>query len=43
MYSSSQAHAIRNAADVVPDGLNDAEKELRREVYTILKQANFDY
>jgi leucyl-tRNA synthetase len=23
--------------------LNDAEKELRREVHTILKQANFDY
>lgn len=27
----------------MPSDLNDAEKELRREVHTILKQANFDY
>jgi leucyl-tRNA synthetase len=43
IYSSSQADAIRNAQDSVPSNLSDAEKELRREVHTILKQANFDY
>jgi leucyl-tRNA synthetase len=36
MYSSSQASAIRDAQD-------SADQELRREVHTILKQANFDY
>ena len=43
MYSSSQADAIRGASEVLPVDLNDAEKVLRREVHTILKQANFDY
>ncbi|HQR84828.1 MAG TPA: leucine--tRNA ligase [Polynucleobacter sp.] len=43
MYSSSQADAICSADDVLPQDLNDAEKELRREVHSILKQANFDY
>jgi leucyl-tRNA synthetase len=43
MYSSSQADAIRNAQDSLPNHLSEAEKELRREVHTILKQANFDY
>jgi leucyl-tRNA synthetase len=43
MYSSSQADAIRAADAVLPSNLNDVEKELRREVHTILKQANFDY
>ncbi|OYZ33980.1 MAG: leucine--tRNA ligase, partial [Polynucleobacter sp. 16-46-70] len=43
MYSSSQADAICSAGDVLPQDLNDAEKELRREVHSILKQANFDY
>lgn len=43
MYSSSQADAISAASAVLPNDLNDAEKELRREVHTILKQANFDY
>jgi leucyl-tRNA synthetase len=43
MYASSQADAIRVASEVLPTDLNDAEKELRREVHTILKQANFDY
>jgi leucyl-tRNA synthetase len=42
-YSSSQASFVREAQDVVPGNLNDAEKELRREVYSVLKQANFDY
>jgi leucyl-tRNA synthetase len=45
-YSMSQAAAIRlcrgsNAA--LPNDLNEAEQTLRREVHTILKQANFDY
>jgi leucyl-tRNA synthetase len=43
MYSSSQAEALRNAPDQLSANLNDAEKELRREVHSILKQANFDY
>jgi leucyl-tRNA synthetase len=43
MYSSGQADAIRAASEVLPNDLNDAEKELRREVHAILKQANFDY
>ena len=42
-YSSSRAESVREAQDAVPSNLNDAEKELRREVYSILKQANFDY
>jgi len=42
-YSSSQAVAIRDAGDALPGSLSDAEKDLRREVHTILKQANFDY
>jgi leucyl-tRNA synthetase len=43
MYSSSQADAIRSADEGLPNDLTDAEKELRREVHSILKQANFDY
>jgi leucyl-tRNA synthetase len=43
MYSSSQALALRDVSDRLPDQLSEAEKELRREVHTILKQANFDY
>ena len=43
MYSSSQAAAISSAPDVLPSDLNEVEKELRREVHSILKQANFDY
>jgi leucyl-tRNA synthetase len=43
VYSTSQADMIRSAGEVLPSDLNDAEKELRREVYSILKQANFDY
>ena len=42
-YSSSQASLIREAQDVLSSNLNEAEKELRREVHSILKQANFDY
>jgi leucyl-tRNA synthetase len=43
LYSSSQAGSLRDVPDSLPSSLNDAEKELRREVHTILKQANFDY
>jgi leucyl-tRNA synthetase len=43
IYSSSQAAAIRDVQDSVPSNLSDADQELRREVHTILKQANFDY
>jgi leucyl-tRNA synthetase len=43
IYSIHQADAIKAAEAVLPNDLNDAEKELRREVHTVLKQANFDY
>jgi leucyl-tRNA synthetase len=45
-YSMSQAAAIRLCSEsnaAVPSNLNEAEQTLRREVHTILKQANFDY
>jgi leucyl-tRNA synthetase len=43
MYSSSQADALRNVPDQILGNLSESEKVLRREVHTILKQANFDY
>ena len=46
LYASSQAPIIGQMSKtdrVLPTSLNDAEKELRREVHGILKQANFDY
>lgn len=43
MYSSSQADVLRNVPDQIPGNLSESEKALRREVHTILKQANFDY
>ena len=45
-YSMSQAAAIRSIAEsnaALPHELTEAEQTLRREVHTILKQANFDY
>jgi leucyl-tRNA synthetase len=40
----SQATAIRLCGETtLPSELNEAEQALRREVHTILKQANFDY
>jgi leucyl-tRNA synthetase len=45
-YSMSQAAAIRSIAEsntALPSELTEAEQTLRREVHTILKQANFDY
>ena len=46
VYASSQAPIISAMSKtnlVIPTQLTDAEKELRREVHHILKQANFDY
>jgi leucyl-tRNA synthetase len=43
VYSTSQADAILTAQNELPANFSDAEKELRREVHSILKQANFDY
>ena len=43
MYASSQADHLQSAKASIPDDLSAAEKELRFEVHTILKQANFDY
>jgi leucyl-tRNA synthetase len=43
-YSMSQAALIRLCGETaLPRDLNEAEQTLRREVHTILKQANFDY
>jgi leucyl-tRNA synthetase len=45
-YSMSQVAAIRSIAEAnaaLPSELTEAEQTLRREVHTILKQANFDY
>jgi leucyl-tRNA synthetase len=43
-YSMSQAAAIRLCSEAtLPRDLNEVEQTLRREVHTILKQANFDY
>jgi leucyl-tRNA synthetase len=45
-YSMSQAAAIRLCVEsnaTLPSELSEAEQTLRREVHTILKQANFDY
>ncbi|MDP3622126.1 MAG: leucine--tRNA ligase [Polynucleobacter sp.] len=44
-YCMSQAAAILTAQTdgALPPDLNEQEKALRREVHTILKQANFDY
>jgi leucyl-tRNA synthetase len=43
VYASGQADAIRATSEILPSDLNEAEQALRREVHTILKQANFDY
>ncbi|BEI32853.1 leucine--tRNA ligase [Polynucleobacter sp. HIN5] len=42
-YASSQAESLHTAHSSLPSDLNATEKELRFEVHTILKQANFDY
>lgn len=43
MYASSQADHLQLVQAPLPNDLTAAEKELRFEVHTILKQANFDY
>ena len=43
IYASSQAQVLHNIQTVITGELNTAEKDLRFEVHTILKQANFDY
>jgi leucyl-tRNA synthetase len=43
VYASSQASAVQESSGEIPGNLNSAEKDLRFEVHTILKQANFDY
>ena len=43
MYASSQAEHLQSSQALLPKDLSAAEKELRFEVHTILKQANFDY
>jgi leucyl-tRNA synthetase len=43
IYASSQAQVLHNVQTVITGELNTAEKDLRFEVHTILKQANFDY
>ncbi len=43
MYASSQADHLKLSKASFPKDLSAPEKELRFEVHTILKQANFDY
>jgi leucyl-tRNA synthetase len=43
VYASSQASAVQDSSGEIPGDLNSAEKDLRFEVHTILKQANYDY
>lgn len=42
-YASSQATHLQNVKYSIPVDLSGAEKDLRFEVHSILKQANFDY
>jgi leucyl-tRNA synthetase len=43
LYCVSQADALRIGTSSIVEQRSEAEKILRREVHTILKQANFDY
>ena len=43
LYCVSQASTLRECLQTTAQQSNEAEKTLRREVHTILKQANFDY
>ncbi|WP_118182283.1 leucine--tRNA ligase [Paraburkholderia phosphatilytica] len=42
-YSHANAEALRARAGFDAAQLSDADKTLRREIYTVLKQADFDY
>ena len=43
VYGSQHAVTIQSAATQLPSHLSEADKALRLELYTVLKQANFDY
>ena len=43
VYGSQHAATIQSAATQLPTNLSEADKALRLELYTVLKQANFDY
>ncbi|MDR5751633.1 MULTISPECIES: leucine--tRNA ligase [unclassified Caballeronia] len=42
-YAHAQADALRQHAKLDASTLTDAERALRREIYSVLKQADFDY
>ena len=42
-YAHGQADALKQHAKLDVSKLNDTERALRREIYTVLKQADFDY
>jgi leucyl-tRNA synthetase len=42
-FAHAQADALRQHGKLDASKLNDADKTLRREIYTVLKQADFDY
>jgi leucyl-tRNA synthetase len=43
VYGSHHAATIQSAAAQLPANLSEADQALRLELYTVLKQANFDY
>ncbi len=43
VYCSSQVNHVQTVQYAIPSELSAAEKDLRFEIHTILKQANFDY
>jgi leucyl-tRNA synthetase len=43
VYGSQHAATIQLAATQLPSHLSEADRALRLELYTVLKQANFDY
>jgi leucyl-tRNA synthetase len=43
VYGSQHVVTIQSAATQLPSHLSEADKALRLELYTVLKQANFDY
>jgi leucyl-tRNA synthetase len=43
VYGAHHAPTIQSAATKLPSHLSEADKALRLELYTVLKQANFDY
>ncbi len=43
VYGSSHAATIQGASEQLPKELSEADQALRLELYSVLKQANFDY